>query len=77
MAVDYGKKNIGLAYCDELGITIQPLPSLPNAGLKEFIKRLQSAVQSLEIRHLVWECREHGWGLRVRLSPGCSRSWKP
>jgi putative Holliday junction resolvase len=53
MAVDYGKKNIGLAYCDELGITIQPLPSLPNAGLKEFIKRLQSAVQSLEIRHLV------------------------
>jgi len=53
MAVDYGKKNIGLAYCDELGITIRPLPSLPNAGLKDFIKKLQDTIQSLEIRHLV------------------------
>jgi len=53
MAVDYGMKNIGLAYCDELGITIVPLPSLPNAGLKNFIKRLQSFIQSLEIHHMV------------------------
>lgn len=51
--MDYGRKNIGLAYCDELGITIQPLPSLPNAGIRDLIKRLQSLIRSLEVRHLV------------------------
>jgi len=53
LAVDYGKKNIGLAYCDELGITIQPMPSLPNRGLKDLIRNLKTAIQSMDIRKLV------------------------
>jgi putative Holliday junction resolvase len=53
LAVDYGKKNIGLAYCDELGITIQPLPSLPNRGLRDLVVSLRATIQSMDIRELV------------------------
>ena len=53
LAVDYGKKNIGLAACDELRLTVQPLPSLPNRGKKDFLRRLREMVETLEIRELV------------------------
>jgi putative holliday junction resolvase len=53
LAVDYGQKNIGLAYCDELGITVQPLPSISNGGLKDLIKKLQAIIRTLEIQALV------------------------
>lgn len=53
MSVDYGEKNIGLAYSDELGLTVQPLPSLPNRGLKDFLKRLKEMVPKLDIHQLV------------------------
>jgi putative holliday junction resolvase len=51
--VDYGEKNIGLAYSDELGLTVQPLPSLPNLGRRDFFKRLKEIVQRMEIQQLV------------------------
>jgi putative holliday junction resolvase len=53
LAVDYGQKNIGLAYCDELGITVQPLPSISNSGLKDLISKLQAIIRALEIQALV------------------------
>jgi putative holliday junction resolvase len=53
LSVDYGEKNIGLAYSDELGLTVQPLPSLPNRGLKDFLKRLKEMVPKLDIHQLV------------------------
>jgi putative holliday junction resolvase len=53
LAIDYGKKNIGLAYCDELGLTVQPLPSLPNIGKKDFHRKLRTTVATMEIRELV------------------------
>jgi putative holliday junction resolvase len=53
LAVDYGQKNIGLAYCDELGITVQPLPSIPNSGLRNFIKKLRVMIRDMEIKELV------------------------
>jgi putative holliday junction resolvase len=53
LAVDYGKKNIGLAYSDELGLTVQPLPSIPNFGLKDFLKKLRRTVMELSIQELV------------------------
>lgn len=51
--MDYGEKNIGLACSDELGLTVQPLPSLPNLGKKDFIKRIESTVIAMDIRELV------------------------
>jgi putative holliday junction resolvase len=53
LAIDYGKKNIGLAYCDELGLTVQPLPSLPNAGKKDFHRKIRATVETMQIQELV------------------------
>jgi putative holliday junction resolvase len=53
LAIDYGKKNIGLAYCDELGVTVQPLPSLPNVGKKDFHRKLRATVEAMQIQGLV------------------------
>jgi putative holliday junction resolvase len=53
LAVDYGAKNIGLAYCDEMGITVQPLPSIPNSGLRDFVRKLRATVGTMEIQELV------------------------
>ncbi len=53
LAVDYGGKNIGLACCDELGLTVQPMPSLPNLGTAGFIKKLRSIADSLGVQEIV------------------------
>jgi len=53
LAIDYGEKNIGLAYSDALGMTVQPLPSIPNSGRKDLNRKLKTLVEELEIRMLV------------------------
>ena len=53
LAVDYGKKNIGLAYSDEFRLTVQPLPSLSNIGKKDFLRRAGTIAEALEIREAV------------------------
>jgi len=53
LAVDYGKKNIGLAHSDEFRLIVQPLPSLPNIGKKDFLRRAGELVETLEIREVV------------------------
>jgi putative holliday junction resolvase len=53
LSVDYGQKNIGLAYSDELGFTVQPLPSIPNSGNKDFVKKLRELVPRMYIGKIV------------------------
>ncbi|MBN2320180.1 MAG: Holliday junction resolvase RuvX [Acidobacteria bacterium] len=53
LAIDYGEKNIGLACSDALRITVQPLPSIPNSGRKDFIRKIKSLVQEMDIRELI------------------------
>ena len=53
LAIDYGEKNIGLAYSDELRLTVQPLPSMPNLGRSNFLERLQATVRAMTIQELV------------------------
>lgn len=53
LSVDYGKKNIGLAHSDEFRLTVQPLPSLRNIGKKDFLRRVDDLVKTLEIREVV------------------------
>jgi putative holliday junction resolvase len=53
LAVDYGEKNIGLAYCDELGLTVQPMPSLQNIGRANLLKNLRAVADALEIQKIV------------------------
>ena len=51
--MDYGNKNIGLAHSDEFRLTVQPLPSLPNRGKKDFLRNMGAIAETLEIRELV------------------------
>ncbi len=53
LSVDYGEKNIGLACSDELGLTVQPLPSIPNLGWRDFVRKLRTMICSLSIQELV------------------------
>lgn len=53
LAVDYGEKNIGLAYCDALGLTVQPMPSMPNFGTANLLKKLRAIMRTLDIQEIV------------------------
>lgn len=53
LALDYGEKNIGFACSDALRMTVQPLPSIPNAGRKDFILKIKSMVREMDIRELI------------------------
>jgi putative holliday junction resolvase len=53
LALDYGSKNIGIACCDELCVTIQPLESLPNKRRRDLIDRIQRIVLERQIDELV------------------------
>ncbi len=53
LAIDYGSKNIGLACCDELGLTVQPLPSLPNRGQRDLIGKIRAMIGTMGIGEAV------------------------
>jgi putative Holliday junction resolvase len=53
LALDYGTKNVGLACCDELGVTVRPLASLPNTGRRKLIARLRTVIEENRIQSLV------------------------
>jgi putative holliday junction resolvase len=53
LAIDYGSKNIGLACSDDLALTVQPLPSIPNSGKKDLIRKLSSMIAEMGIQELV------------------------
>ena len=41
LALDYGRKRIGLALSDELGLTAQPLVTLPRTNRRNDLRRLR------------------------------------
>src|ERR1700719_1340891 len=41
LAIDYGRKRIGLALSDELGATAQPLMTLQRTNRRDVIRRLR------------------------------------
>lgn len=53
LALDYGTKNIGLAWCDELRVTVRPLPSFARRGRRDLFLRLRSLVEENDIREVV------------------------
>lgn len=53
LAIDYGTKNIGLACSDELGMTVQPLPSVRFVSRRDLISRLRLTIQENRIQELV------------------------
>jgi putative Holliday junction resolvase len=53
LALDYGSKNVGLATCDELGLVVRPLPSIPNLNRRDLLGRLRTTARDLGIENLV------------------------
>jgi putative Holliday junction resolvase len=53
LSVDYGLKNVGLACCDELRVTVRPLASIPNRGHRDLLSRLLSTVREHRISHII------------------------
>jgi putative holliday junction resolvase len=53
LAIDYGKKRIGLALSDELGMTAQPLQVLAHKNRKEDVRRLREICRAKGVRLIV------------------------
>lgn len=51
LAIDYGRRRMGLAIADELGLTASPLPAMERKNRREDARRLRKILQ------------EHGVGL--------------
>jgi len=53
LALDYGTKNIGIACCDELRVTVRPLPSLEHGRSRGLLDRILRIVRENDIREVV------------------------
>jgi putative holliday junction resolvase len=53
LAVDYGRKRIGLALSDELGLTAQPLATLVRVNRQTDLRRLREACRAHGVAHII------------------------
>ncbi len=67
LAVDYGRRRIGLAVCDPLGITTRALPSLLSTTLDEDLATIAGHCRAEEVEGLVI-------GVPIRLDGGEGRA---
>ena len=51
--MDYGKRSVGLACCDETGIAVRPLASIPNLGSRKLLAQLRRIAEEGRIDALV------------------------
>ena len=53
LAVDYGRKRIGLAISDEMGLTARPLETLERTNRRDDIRRLREVVKKHGVGRIV------------------------
>ena len=53
LAVDYGRKRIGLALSDELGLTAQPLETITRVNRERDMKRLRETCRAHGVTHVI------------------------
>jgi putative Holliday junction resolvase len=53
LAVDYGRKRIGLALSDELGLTAQPLLTLERLNRRDDLRRLREICARHDVAHIL------------------------
>ncbi|MCP9927550.1 Holliday junction resolvase RuvX [Cyanobium sp. CH-040] len=53
LALDVGRRRIGLAGCDPLGLTVTPLPALARASFDADLERLQALIRQRRVQALV------------------------
>jgi len=53
LAIDYGRRRIGLAVSDELGLTAQPLGTVVRTNRRNDLRRLQQIVRKYNVCRIV------------------------
>ena len=53
LALDYGRKRIGMALSDELGLTAQPLGTLVRVNRQNDLRRLREACRTHGVTHII------------------------
>jgi putative holliday junction resolvase len=53
LAIDYGRKRIGVAISDELGATAQPLETIQRQNRRKDLQRLREICREYRVTHIV------------------------
>lgn len=53
VALDLGAKRVGIAACDELRITVTPLPLIERRSWKDLLRRVAEIVEGYDARGLI------------------------
>lgn len=53
LAIDYGRRRIGLAISDALGLTARPLATLERTNRRDDLRRLREVVRAHEVRRII------------------------
>lgn len=53
LALDFGTRNVGVATSDELGVTVQPLPSISNRGRRDLIMKIETIAREKRVNAIV------------------------
>lgn len=53
LAIDYGRRKIGLALSDELGLTARPLATIPRVNRRTDLKRLGQICKENSVRRVI------------------------
>src|SRR5580700_11103654 len=82
LAIDYGRKRIGLALSDELGITAQPLQTLMHKNRRDDVRRLRDICRAHGVARIlvaircILPAKPGKWRMKRRgLRRGCAKNW--
>lgn len=73
LAIDYGRRRIGLALSDELGLTAQPLAVLIRKNRLADLKRLREICERHSVRYIIVGLPLHMTGERSEMADEASR----
>jgi len=73
LALDVGRRRIGLAGCDRLGLTVTPLPPLARQTLSDDLGRLGPLIRARQVELLVLGLPLDATGQPTRQAEHCRR----
>ncbi len=73
LSLDVGRRRIGLAGCDGLGITVNPLPALPRSAFEQDLKHLEHVCLIRRAKGLVVGLPLDADGLLTEQAVHCQR----
>jgi putative holliday junction resolvase len=73
LALDYGRKRIGMALSDELGLTAQPLGTLARVNRQTDLRRVREACRAHGVAHIIIGHPLHMTGERGEMANEAAR----